>query len=308
MSDDDAASAIVASVATQPVIPHSPTIVLFALNPSRAMQGVINFAKSNNVKLHKKGTPRLSGDRFDCVPEDLHQFLKTLSDRATEYQWNDDVLGILMILDNPILPTKYTNLLTNHGKLDLEDVLRFEKSYINSSTRAAQDKNELYHCLIVSLSKAGRTKVMVWEYQYKIKGRPSGNILLKIIIRESHLNSNATNTSIRNQLSSLDHFITTVGCNITKFNAHVQLLIEGLSSRIETTHDLLSKLFKGYVEASDNTFTKYIKRKQEEYEDGTDIKPTALVSLADNKYKTFKIKGAWNAPSQEEENILSLKT
>ena len=39
-----------------------------------------------------------------------------------------------------------------------------------------------------------------------------------------------------------------------------------------------------------------------------DIKPTTLMSLADNKYKTLKIKRTWNAPSQEEEKILALKT
>ena len=82
-----------------------------------------------------------------------------------------------MIPYHPILPTKYMNLLNNHGELDLEDVLRFEKSYINSPTRAAQDTNMLYHCLIISLSKVRNTKVMVWEYQYKIKGRPSRNLL-----------------------------------------------------------------------------------------------------------------------------------
>ena len=119
-----------------------------------------------------------------------------------------------MIPDYPIFPKNYTNLLTNHNELDIEDVLRFEKSYINSPTRATEDTNMLYHCLIGSLSKVGRTKVMVWEDQYKIKGRPSGNLLLKIIIRESHLDSNATATSLQNQLSSLDHFITTVGCDI----------------------------------------------------------------------------------------------
>ena len=121
------------------------------------------------------------------------------------------------------------NLLTNHGELDLEDVLRFEKSYINLTAGAAQDTNMIYHCLVGFLSKVGRTKVMVWEDQYKIKGRPSGNLLIKIIICESHLDSNATTTLIRNQLISLDHFITTVGCDITKFNAHVQLLLEGLT-------------------------------------------------------------------------------
>ena len=47
MSDDDAVSAIasVASVAAQPVIPHFPLLVTFALNPAHSMQGVINFEK-----------------------------------------------------------------------------------------------------------------------------------------------------------------------------------------------------------------------------------------------------------------------
>ena len=103
---------------------------------------------------------------------------------------------------------------------------------------------------------------MVWEEQYKIKGKPSVNILIKIIIRENHLYSNATTTSIRNQLSSLDQFITTIGCDITNFNAHVQMLLEVLASRGETTHDLLSNLFKGYAETSYATFTSYIELKQ----------------------------------------------
>ena len=103
-----------------------------------------------------------------------------------------------MIPDHPILAMEYTNILTNHVELDLKDVLRFEKSYKNSPTRATQDTNMLYHFMIGSLSKVGRTKVMVWKDQYKIKGRPSGNILLKIIIREIYLDSNATTTSIKN--------------------------------------------------------------------------------------------------------------
>ena len=47
----------------------------------------------------------------------------------------------MQIPDDPITPTKYTNFLTIHGELDLEDVLRFEELYINTLTRAAQDTN-----------------------------------------------------------------------------------------------------------------------------------------------------------------------
>ena len=94
MNYDDSVSEIDGGdiIATQPV---SPPLIPFALNPVHAVQGVINFAKSDNVKLHRKGTSRLNDDHFDCVPEDLHQFLKTLNDRVTEFQWNDDAVGIM---------------------------------------------------------------------------------------------------------------------------------------------------------------------------------------------------------------------
>ena len=83
-----------------------------------------------------------------------------------------------------------------------------------------------------------------------------------------------------------------------KFNVHVHMLLEGLASCGETTHNLLSNLLKGYAATSDTTFTSYIERKKKEYEDGTNIKPAALMSLADKKYKTLKIKGTWNDLSQ----------
>ena len=45
----------------------------------------------------------------------------------------------------------------------------------------------LYICLMASMSKTGKTKIMVWEKQCKINGKGSGNLLLKVIIQESHL-------------------------------------------------------------------------------------------------------------------------
>ena len=68
----------------------------------------------------------LNNDPFGFFPEDLHQFLKTLTDRATEFQWNNEAVGIMKIPDDPIKNTNYTNLQTNHRKLNLEDVLKFE--------------------------------------------------------------------------------------------------------------------------------------------------------------------------------------
>ena len=135
----------------------------------------------------------------------------------------------------------------------------------------------------------------------------SGNLLLKVIVRESHLDTNATTGTIRTKLSSLDEYIVTIGSDITKFNGYVRLLVDSLAARGETTQDLLTNLFKGYLAATDKVFVKYIRRKLENYQEGTNTQPGDLMLQASNKYKLLKEAGTWNAPSEEEEKILALQ-
>lgn len=83
-----------------------------------------------------------------------------------------------------------------------------------------------------------------------IHGKWNGiwELLLKIIVRESHLDTNATSLSISTKLTTdLDRYLPTIGHDITKFNTCLKLLVEGLKSRGETTTDLLVNLFKGYM-------------------------------------------------------------
>jgi hypothetical protein len=169
-----------------------------------------------------------------------------------------------------------------------------------------------------SILKEGKTKILIWKKQeYTIDNHSSGNLLLKkIIIRESHLDTNATTVSIRKKLSSLDTYILTTGCDITRFNGYVRLLIDSLAARGESTQDLLlTNLFKGYQAASDKVFIDYIGRKLEKYgrklekyEEGEPITFETLMQLGKNKYKLLKEGGLWNAQSSEEEKILALQT
>ena len=92
----------------------------------------------------------------------------------------------------------------------------------------------------------------------------SGNLLLKVLVRESHLDTNATTSWIRTQLSSLDEYMMIIGSNIGKFNFHVQTLMGSLTARGETSTDLLTNLFKGYAKCSDKPFVAYMARKQED--------------------------------------------
>ena len=94
--------------------------ILFTLNPAQAITSIIDFTKDSNVKLYRKATSKLSEDLFDCVSEDLLQFLNNLSDRATELSWNDPIVGIIMITEDPTkVSTVYKNLITNHGEITL---------------------------------------------------------------------------------------------------------------------------------------------------------------------------------------------
>eukprot|EP00978_Attheya_sp_CCMP212_P011285 scaffold27746_cov71-Attheya_sp.AAC.2 len=167
-------------------------------------------------------------------------------------------------------------------------------------------------CLMNSISKEGKTKILVWEEDYKINEYKSGNLLLKVIIRirESHLDMNATASSICTKLlSELVVYLPTIASDITKFNQDVKLLLEAMHARGKKTEDLLTNLFKGYLAALDKVFVKYILHKQEECKEGTFIiEPYTLMCLADVKFKTLKQKGSWNPPTPEEEKILALQS
>ena len=282
-------------------------VVAFSLTPATSVGGVIDYGTSRGRKLYATATAKLEEDPFDCVAEDLYSFLKALKDRAREFGWDEPGIGILSIPDRPDNPNEFKSLIDQHGEIDIETIRDFEESYIDQAIRPAQDTAQLYRCLMASLSKEGKKKILIWESQYTVNGLGSGTLLLKIIVRESHLDTNATSASIRTKLTDLDRYLPTIGHDITKFNTYVKLLIDGLRSRGETSHDLLVNLFKGYMACSDREFVAYIKRKQDSFEEGTPIQVDNLMKNAADKYKTLLQKGKWNAPDANETKILALQ-
>ena len=219
-------------------------VVVFALSPTASIQGVIDYLTSKGRKIRGSATHKLSEDQFDCVSEDLTQFLDDLEDRASQFGWSnyDGILDIPIDPADPIADTE--NLIRNYGTVSLERVRSIEEIYIDRAVRPAQDTNMLYHCIIYSLSKTGKQKLNVWKKQFIIGKYPSGNLLLKVLVRESHLDTNVTTSWIRTHLSSLDEYMMTIGSNIGKFNFHVQTLLGSLMARGETSTDLLTNFFQ----------------------------------------------------------------
>jgi hypothetical protein len=192
----------------------------------------------------------------------------------------------------PISHEAKISLITDYVRISLERIQEVEDTGINRQTRLAQDNRTFYECPTNSLTKEGLAKVRIKEAEYMRSNPllPSRLLFLKILIRESYLNCNATTSMIRTKLTNLDTYIGQVGNDIGKFDKYVQNLLEALNARGETTTDLLTNLFKGYAACSDKAFVRYIAEKQDDYEEGKNIDATELMILAGNKFKILKTK------------------
>jgi hypothetical protein len=100
-----------------------------------------------------------------------------------------------------------------------------------------------------------------------------------------------------------------VGSDITEFNLRVGQCIDKLSANDQRCEDLLMHLFEGHQTATDEKFVKCIGEKEANWEDGTIVvlESASLMMLAEEKYKTMKLKKAWNGTTKEEANVIAMK-
>ena len=281
--------------------------VPFAFAPALAIPGLLDYSRGEHVKIFRGAIKPVSETPFDCEPDGLHQFLKDVHDRADEMGWTKGILRIAAEENEDDEDNTRENLIDHYGSITLERIIETEEENVVNQGREAQDTYMLYKCLMASLTADARKKVTIWSSQYRIgEGDDTtcgGVALLKIIIRESHLDTNATTNQIRTKLSNLDAYILTVESDIGRFNQYVKLLIQSLTARNQTTSDLLINLFKGYGAVSDKVFRAWLLRKQDDHEEGEELTSDELMLAAKNKFDTMKEKGIWNAPTAEEKII-----
>jgi hypothetical protein len=278
---------------------------IFAIAPALTDSAVIDYRTVSGSKLYRAATQKLA-EPFNVTAAELKPFLHGIGDRARFSGWRD-VLAIPKDLDDPdIAGRDTTNLLTQYGCLTLKQVRDHALSYYLTKSRAVQDSNQMYVCIMNTLTKEGRAKVVLHEKEYTFGNGDyvSGPVLLKVVIMESYIDTNATTRHIRQHLSQLHEYILTIDSDIEIFNLYVNGLINSLAARGQSTQDLLANLFKGYKAATDDVFVKYIEKKEEDYDDGHDIQPMRLMELARNKYKTMVEENKWKAPSEDSTKII----
>jgi hypothetical protein len=109
--------------------------------------------------------------------------VEQLGDRATEFGWNSEVLGILNIPEDPLNAAGgLDNLLVNYGMISIERVRAFEETYIHLPIRAANDTDMLYRCQMASLLESALSTLLLKKDEYSVGDQPSGNLLLRVVI------------------------------------------------------------------------------------------------------------------------------
>ena len=277
--------------------------ITFALAPALASNTVLDYTTRDGAKLFSKATEALDTP-FDMRAKNLKLFVEELSIRTVTFGWGH-IMGIPKNLNIPLGETD--SLLTAYGKITVEKVRSHAESYVASQARGAQDSYQLYLCIMGSLTKEAKSRIVLQKDQYTINGTPSGALLLRLVIQESSIDTKATTRFLREQLSSLNTLMTEKESNIIDFNESVRGLLDSLAARGESTQDLLSNLFKGYEAASDEQFVKYVLKKQDEYDEGAEITADTLMLLMAQKYRTLVQAGKWNAPDEKMEKIIALE-
>ena len=277
--------------------------VVFRLFPGGDPTVLMDYDTPTGAKFFHRAIAPIE-PAFDLQPENLKLFLSCLSLRCGVTGWE---FTVPVDVENPGAG-EYYDLLTEYGQVSLEHVRDYVETYNAEESRLSQDSHTIFLCIMASLTKEAKRKIVLFSDQYTVNGQSAGLPLLKLVVREASTDTNSTVRVIRERLTDLPAYMGTIKSDIEKFNIHVKTQLDALYARGENTTDLVANLFKGYKAASDKEFRAYIRKKEEDYDESTqEMDYQRLMLLASNKYKTLVESGRWNTPSEEDNKIIALE-
>ena len=292
-----------------------PQGAAFTRSPLSFGNDPIDYNTKAGAKYHERATKPLmpKGSPFGVEPNALGTFMNRLADRAKDMGWLRAGRIGMVPQDTAIQNSPTVNIFENYGSRTLEQITAYERTIVATETRNSQDSKLLYDILMGSLSVEGQQRIANHKTSYVLviavgaNNTPThfaaGLCLLKVIIRESHLDSTATVSTTRLNLSSLDTYIMENGSDIVAFNEYVRTQLAILNAREETTEDLTVNLFKGYKTCRDKEFRAYILQLENDHEDDSKpLTPALLMDKAAAYYKKRLQKGdtPWETDPQED--------
>ena len=164
------------------------------------------------MSLYHQDTKSLFGDtdKFNLESEDVVSFMDTLSHHAKKNGW--DIFTINY-------GTYNKNLLTEYGELTLKNVHNYIYPVIIAEGRESQENDQLFTCLMGSLTKGACSTVTLRSEDYTFRDELSVVLLLKVILSESLVETKSTINRLQAKLTAgLPAIMSRHGNNVKSFN------------------------------------------------------------------------------------------
>jgi hypothetical protein len=154
------AAAVPAAAPVVPVAAQAP----FAVMPGAANPNVLDFSKTDALKLFNKATTALD-TKFDLVEEKKRTFLEQVRERARIFNWG----SLLTIIDDGRTPR---NLIDRYGMLTMDNCRTHATTYLAAKDRMTQDSMMLYQLLVNSLTEKAQLTMLGEKDTYYVNDTP----------------------------------------------------------------------------------------------------------------------------------------
>jgi hypothetical protein len=201
------------------------------------------------------------------------------------------------------------NFIENYGQITV-GTLKGQAAALNlANGRDTQNSSQMYTFLITSITNGLLGEVTRRSHSTRLGADfQDGRYLLKVIVTILHVDTRAQAGHICQCLARLSITILTpeYNCNIQKLNEHVVVLEEGLAARGKSSQDTMMNVQSAYMACKDADFVRHVKDEYVRWEQGAAMTLQEYMVSALIKYMTLKMKGLREAPSPEQEQIITL--
>jgi len=243
---------------------------------------VLDLNDEKDATHYAKATEPLNYN-YEGDPKKLWMFLHQIAARVDDFGWKSTV----EIPDNDGVPR---NLLTNYGQLTMENVKEKAFTYQGIDNRDAQVSEMLYICVSSSLSKKFMSDLKRFSQDFMFKGKGDGICFIKTIIGFLRADTYASLGRTLISFNECDNYMRSVNSDVITFNRHIKVQTKSLAAFGQTylsDKELIFYLFRGYEASACEAFLDFISLKKNAYEDGEELTAEALMSIAENKFKSM---------------------
>jgi hypothetical protein len=138
---------------------------------------------------------------FDVNLQGANLFCDAHLDQANKSGWYTGERNIVTIKDSA---KNNHNLIKEDGRLLMQEIKTQVLTYIDGSNRSVQNSTQMLLCIKESLSDARKLKILSEAEQRKANGNDIGPMLFKYIMQKAVVDTRATLSFFRKNLTSLD--------------------------------------------------------------------------------------------------------